>query len=114
MSNRTKTIAAAACCVGLSLDLCAFAFHSQRQYALAHSAMQRAHWAATNPYTWPATDPSPGPFQARAHGGANGVCLLAAVSLVAAIKTRHPAWLVCFLLCGLLAVFALITTSVQY
>ncbi len=99
--------------VGVSILLLVFALQSHREYIRAHVAASRVLRAASNSSTLPGSPVAPEPFFRRAQWSALGVCAIAVTAMVAAIRTRHLAWLACFLVCGVLAAVAVINTGIR-
>ncbi len=83
-------------------------------YAHAHVVAHSALRGVTQPSDIPASLPSVERFNAAAQRWTLGACGLAVVALVAAIRTRHPAWLVCFVACAAIAIVAVVETGRQY
>lgn len=104
----------AACFVGVSILMLVLASQSHREYGHAHATANRALSTATNPSTLPGSLVSPEPFFRKAQRLTLGVWVLAVVALLAAVRTRHLAWLACFLVCGSLGVIALMKTGIRY
>ena len=90
------------------------ALDAHDDYARAHAAPSKVLRPSTNPSALPVSLVSPADFHRKAQWSAIGVCALALVSLLAAIRTRHPAWFVCLVACATIAVIATLRTGVRY
>ena len=103
--------------VAASVLLLVFASQAHQEYGKAHAAADRAMRAmdaTAELSTLPDSLVLPEPFFRQAQWYAGGACALGAIALIAAIRTRHLAWLACFIACGVLATVAVIKAGVRY
>jgi len=99
--------------VGVSIVLLVFALQFQREYVRAHAAA-RTMRPGMNPSTLRGSSTPMHVLHSRAQWLTVGIGALAVIALFTAIRTRHLAWLACFLICGVLAAITFMRTGRQY
>jgi len=104
-----SSIAALFAVAAVALLLAAIHYHSQ--YADAHVAADKAVRECPDRAKPPV---SPEPFCDKAQWSTAGVFLIAIVSLILAIKARHPAWFVSLAICVIAAATAFAKTGIRY
>ena len=104
----------AAAFVVVSTVMLVFALQFQEEYRRAHAAYLGMR-PGMDPSTLPGHSSTPmHVLHSRAQWLTLGIFALALIASVAAIRTRHLAWLACFLTCGALGVLTLLRTAKDY